>query len=87
MKPAVCSICGKTPLSTDGDGDWVEFLDYDSEAELTYSHPKGLEYFCGEHISQARCLDNMNASEALEKLNEIFSNEMVKTMNSKPEKR
>lgn len=87
MKPAVCNICGKTPSSTEDNGDWVKFLDYDNEAPTTISHANGLEYFCGEHINEARRLDNINVQEALIKLNEIYPHKEIEAADSKPEKK
>lgn len=68
MTPAVCCICGKIP-TTDHDGDWLEFQDYDAEG-MGLSHPQGLEFFCGEHISSGRRFTSFTAAEALKKIKE-----------------
>lgn len=72
MKPAICCVCGKSPISLD-DGDWVKFKDYDKEATTELSHPIGLEYFCNEHIDEGRSLSNMNSVDALNKLKAMHS--------------
>jgi hypothetical protein len=68
MTPAVCCICGKIPAAAD-DGDWLEFQDYDA-AGMGLSHPQGLEFFCGEHISRGRSFILCSAAEALTKIKE-----------------
>lgn len=72
MKPAICCVCGKSPASI-GDGDWVKFLDYDKEGTIELSHPRGLQYFCNEHIKEARSLINLTSDDALNKLKTIHS--------------
>ncbi len=71
MKPAVCCICGKASAFID-DGDWIEFRDCDSERTPQLSHPVGLEYFCNQHIEEARRFINMSSVDALYKLNAIY---------------
>ena len=74
MKPAICSVCGKSAIEnlTSNKGDWVEFQDYDQNSSDSLSHPKGLEYFCGEHLSVAMGYANMDSSEALKQLKIMY---------------
>lgn len=65
MQPAICCICGKCPKSSVGKGDWVEFAEYTNTDTFELSHPEGLEYYCGEHIEEARKLVHLTSAEAL----------------------
>jgi hypothetical protein len=81
MKPAVCSLCGKSALdeSSGKHGDWVEFHNYQEKDSADLTHPVGLEYFCGEHLSAAQNLSTLNSDEALNELRSIFSTTHLET--------
>ena len=66
MKPAICAICGnRSPLI---EGDWVEFSDYSPESSNQITHPKGLEWFCKEHLEAAKSVSNLTASEGIKEI-------------------
>ena len=71
MEPPICAFCGQdfrdeSPLP----GDLVRFADYEPLPEGMVGHPKGLAWFCGEHIEQARSLQERPLSEALKIMRE-----------------
>ncbi len=78
MKPPICSICGKSELGNmhSNKGDWVRFQDYIQNRAESLSHPlsqpKGLEYFCGEHLSAAMKFTHMSSDEALKQLKTMY---------------
>lgn len=63
MKPAVCAICGKSGAHIDGD--WVEFSDYEPLAQGEIGHPKGLEWFCRDHLDAAKSVANHSFEDGL----------------------
>ena len=72
MEPAVCAVCGSTPQYK-GDGNWVEFADYETEEGLAITHPQGLKYFCGRHLKQAEALQSLSLEQALLTLRDQYS--------------
>lgn len=67
MKPAVCLLCGKAAIEDIGPsrGDWVQFAECVEVSADSLDHPKGLEYFCDEHLAAAQALISMSSDEAL----------------------
>ena len=66
MKPPICEFCGQdfrdaSPLP----GDLVRFADYEPLPDGMVGHPQGLAWFCGEHVEEARSLQERPLSEAL----------------------
>ncbi len=80
MKPAICCVCGKPSTSQD-DGDWVKFQDYDEETTTELSHPVGLEYFSNKYIDEARKLVHMNSIDAVNKMKAMHSFDSIKEVN------
>ena len=74
MKPAICSVCGKSSLeeSSGQKGDWVEFKNYKFENTSSLSHPIGLEYFCSDHLASALEFINKNSDVAIDDLKMQF---------------
>lgn len=70
MKPAVCALCGKSAahMKPPNTGDWVEFSDYQSPVAGSLDHPRGLEYFCDEHVGAAKPLAMKTSADALVEL-------------------
>lgn len=66
MKPAVCIICGKSGSQIEGD--WVEFSDYEPLANDEIGHPKGLEWFCRNHLDAAKSVANRPCEVGIEYL-------------------
>lgn len=66
MKPPICCICA---LEFDpGEGDLVAFADYRPLPEETVGQPRGLEWFCPEHLDDARALRELSSGRAISKL-------------------
>ena len=80
MKPAICCVCGK-PSTSQNDGDWVKFQDYDEETATELSHPVGLEYFSNEYIEEARNLAHMNSIDAVNKMRAMYLLDSAKEVN------
>ena len=76
MRPAVCSVCGKSAVSENSNkqGDWVEFKNYQAQNAVNLSHPVGLEFFCSEHLAAAIELSGFSSNDALQKLRLIYPN-------------
>lgn len=70
MKPAICLLCGKAAahIKPPNTGDWVEFSDYQSPVAGSLDHPRGLEYFCDEHVGAAKLLAMKTSADALVEL-------------------
>jgi len=63
MKPPICGVCGtRFPAS---EGGTVRFANFESLPEGMVGHPKGLVWFCAEHIDQARSLSSMTSTDAI----------------------
>jgi hypothetical protein len=67
MKPAICSICGKSAIES-RNGDWVTFTDYKRLDNEEIGHPDGLEWFCELHVEEAKSLSQLKSTEALAEL-------------------
>ena len=68
MKPPMCALCkAKFSPSKEGGGT-VRFADYQPLPDRMVGHPKGLVWFCGRHIKQAKALKHLNHSEAMAQL-------------------
>ena len=70
MKPPVCRVCAKR-FSMKDEG-LVRFANFTPLPELMVGHPRGLEWFCGEHLESAKALENLSSSEALGRLRSQF---------------
>ena len=70
MKPAVCIICGNS--SSQIEGDWVEFSDYVPLSKNEIGHPKGLEWFCRNHLSAAKSFANYPSEDGIYLLKNKF---------------
>jgi hypothetical protein len=70
MKPAVCIICGKS--SSQIEGDWVEFSDYVPLSKNEIGHPKGLEWFCCNHLSAVKSFVNYPSEDGINLLKNKF---------------
>jgi hypothetical protein len=70
MKPAICIICGKS--SSLIEGDWVEFSDYVPLLKDEIGHPKGLEWFCCNHLSDAKSFANHPSEDGIKLLKNKF---------------
>lgn len=70
MKPAICVLCGKSAayVKPPNTGDWIEFGDYRSPVAGSLDRPKGLEYFCDEHVGAAKLLATKTTADALGEL-------------------
>ncbi len=75
MKPPICVLCGKDFRDSD-EGDLVYFKKSDSDKawdklmdaqdqEGFTGHPPYAEWFCGEHYTEAKKLQNYTLEEAL----------------------
>lgn len=73
MKPAICLICGKNSLSAGGD--WVEFADYTPSSANDISHPKGLEWFCNEHLDAAKSVAELPSNEGISILKKRYNSQ------------
>ena len=74
MKPAICKICAKPSIDEipPNQGDWIQFADYEPPSASSIGHPRGLEYFCDEHLSAAKRLESMASADALAELRKQF---------------
>ena len=76
MKPPICSLCHRDFSSeyfhyTSG-GDVVQFADFQRLKEGAAGHPRGLEWFCREHLEQAQAYASLCYAEAFSRLYEQF---------------
>ena len=63
MRPPICALCnGRFDPK---DGGTVRFADYEPLPEGMVGHPKGLEWFCGEHIHDAKARSHLTTKEAI----------------------
>jgi hypothetical protein len=73
MRPPICAFCGKDFRESTAEGGLVQFnltaAEIESNKQLAQSdivaHPKGQEWFCGEHIHMARKFSHLNLKSAL----------------------
>lgn len=74
MKPAECVICGRyAAVEKNGcEGGWVKFADFEADEPIAFSHPRGLEFFCFDHLGIAQELKNKTSPDAINELREGF---------------
>ena len=65
MKPPICEFCGKDFRTESKDGGLVRFADYKPLPQGMVGHPKGLAWFCGQHLEKADSLQDRSLPEAL----------------------
>ena len=77
MKPPYCHLCGKyvdldrlPPGSSSGR---VRFRDYQPLPPDWVGHPRGMEWFCEEHLAAAERLAGLDMEEALAHLRTEFN--------------
>ena len=63
MKPPQCAYCHKRFKASNRN--LVKFADYQALPERMVGHPKGMLWFCGEHIEKARQLKDLPSKDAL----------------------
>jgi len=72
MRPPMCDLCkGKFSPSHDGGGT-VRFANYEPLPKGMVGHPKGLVWFCAEHIEAAKALNHLDHKEAMQQLRQEF---------------
>ncbi|MHA1793410.1 MAG: hypothetical protein ACTSVI_12240 [Promethearchaeota archaeon] len=79
MRPPRCAICDKRFDPGEG-GDIIYFKERESDikwrermkAEGKVGHPPNAEWFCAEHLEEAKKLASLPINEAFEKLRQIF---------------
>ena len=69
MKPPICEVCGNdfranAPAASGGAG-LVRFADYEPLPDGLVGHPKGLGWFCSQHVDAARDSAELPLSEAV----------------------
>lgn len=77
MRPPICAICHK---SFSNGGGLVQFALTEEEKEYNkrfdqpgfVGHPAGLEWFCDEHLSEAKLRSNMSKTQAINELQKLF---------------
>ena len=81
MKPPICCICGKDFRDLD-EGGLIYFkkrssdIDWDKKMEEEpgmVGHPPYADWFCGEHYSKAKELEQLTIDEAVEMLKKIWN--------------
>lgn len=65
MKPPICALCRKR-FSPSSGGSTVSFKDYTSLPDGIVGHPKGLAWFCSDHIDLAEVHSHLSMAEALQ---------------------
>lgn len=63
MRPPICAVCFKRFSLNEGGGT-VAFADYEPLPDGIVGHPKGLEWFCAEHIDAARLRKDKTSTDA-----------------------
>ncbi len=63
MRPPICAVCYSRFSPADGGS--VRFADYKPLPHGMTGHPKGLEWFCGDHIEAARALTSGTRNDAV----------------------
>ncbi len=66
MRPPICKLC--TKRFSVKDGGLVRFADFVPLPKRQVGHPRGLEWFCDEHLDAAKVLATLSLSEALTQL-------------------
>ena len=66
MRPPICALCNDRFSPSDSEkGGMVRFADYELLPEGMVGHPKGLEWFCGRHVEDAKALTHLATKEAI----------------------
>ena len=65
MKPPICEFCGKDFRDDMKNGGMVRFANYEPLPQGMVGHPKGLAWFCGEHLETAESLQGHSLPDAL----------------------
>lgn len=68
MRPPICAVCNVRFSARDGGT--VRFANYeplgkDDQGRSRVGHPKGLEWFCAEHIAAAKALAELTSRDAI----------------------
>jgi hypothetical protein len=77
MQPHICYICGKSNPD-DTDAEWVKFKDFTETDPGDLGSATGQEFFCGEHIHEAKKLSYLTRIEALKLLDQTYPKEQIK---------
>ncbi len=80
MRPPICAVCRKESMEPDEMG-LVSFAKSKSDKKWErksrkkgfVGHPPWKEWFCSEHIQEARKLSNLTVGNALDELNKKFN--------------
>jgi hypothetical protein len=86
MNPTECQICGLCSADEkDGrEGDWVKFANYNQLEVESLEQPTGLEFFCSEHLYQAKRLSHLTAGNAISQLRLTLKDEIIDWINHNP---
>ncbi len=77
MRPPICAVCNKR-FSEGGGLIQFKLSETDKERKKLFDqpgfvgHPPGLEWFCSEHINEAKKLKHLTLPEAMKILREKF---------------
>ena len=63
MKPPICAVCRRRRPKATVDR-LVRFSDYEPLPPRMVGHPKGLHWFCSDHVEAAKALADKPWSEA-----------------------
>lgn len=66
MMPPHCAVCRKRFPAQEGG--LVRFANFEPLPEGRVGHPKGLVWFCAEHIDQAKTLTALESSDAIRQM-------------------
>lgn len=67
MKPPMCDLCS-AKFDPSEEGGTVRFANYESLPEGMVGHPKGLLWFCGQHLEDAKSRSHLDSKEAINEL-------------------
>ncbi len=74
MKSPICRVCGKDFRSeyfhTGKGGGYLIFADYTELPKNMAGHPSGLDWFCKQHLIDAKSLMHKNLKEAVKQIRE-----------------
>lgn len=79
MKPPICEFCHRDFRASVKEGGTVRFADYKPLPERMVGHPKGLAWFCAEHLDQAQELAELKRLDALRMMRARLGNSAEKT--------
>ena len=78
MKPPICFLCnnnfGSELYHIGSGGSLVQFADYKPLGMGMVGHPRGLEWFCSEHLPAAQELVALPSDEALKEMERRYGN-------------